>query len=75
MARYYDCPICGACEAVTVTWLRDSDGDVMHRRFWNYPEIDDVTCGHTLTAEQGEAILDDAAKDGPPEDDFVWGED
>jgi hypothetical protein len=40
----------------------------MHSRSWEFPEIEKVECGCDLRADQAEAILDDAAKDGPPED-------
>jgi hypothetical protein len=65
--RYYDCPRCGQVESITIGWHSDSDGDEMHSRSWEFPEIEKVECGCDLTADQAEAILDDAAKDGPPD--------
>lgn len=54
MARYVDCPVCGAPESVRVSWQR---GD--------YAEITGVDCGCELSPDQAEAIEVAATQEGP----------
>ena len=64
---YVVCPVCDR-ETIRIDWKRDFDGDIHHRRHWEYPDITDQDCDCKLSAEQIDAILKAEEKDGPPYD-------
>lgn len=66
--QYRDCPVCGAVEALGITWLSDGDGDGVYSRSWDYPEIVSTDCGCVIPDDDANRILDEIAKDGPPDD-------
>lgn len=62
----YICPQCGG-ESVQVKWGSDSQGDGIWLTSFETCEVIDIACGCELTDDQEAAILDQAAKDGPPD--------
>ena len=59
------CPVEGCEGIIEIGWEEWDDGDgVWAQSGWS-PYIVSQECGHTLTAEQEESVLHDAAVAGP----------